>query len=842
MGALSATLKDAMTDIYNFIVQNGKLSNKHSDELKKKRGFNEKTITDNKFFSGGKYLLDIEAQLTERFETEKLIDAGVCIRNEKHLQLAPILQEDRIIIPYLDKKDNAYLLRPHKLGLKGVPIQIYQSKNVTDRHIILTEGEFKAAASVQLGLPAVAIPGIASFSEQHFERLTKFLGENRVKKVTIIFDHEVKDNPKFKNYKQDPFKRYDTEFYAQYMCRLLEKEGFESNIGTLPKTWMIQGKIDIDGALAKKKTREDFDKIMNNAKGFRQFIKDLDKDVQHIILKKNARKYQKKQIRVEFGRYVVTRGHGKNEYDEIISNFTLRIIATHETAEGIVREVVMTNEFGQTSNSFSLSPESMTGPDSFSTFCYSKGNYIWRGKREDLFNIWESEFLMDDGRLIIEPDHIGWVPSEGMFLFGNVAINADGDELRPDNNHIYWTEKKGIKPVPLSVTSGRTQISEGIPYLSFIESPLEEIKQKLSDTIGDNETALCLGWITAVPFLEEVFNNYGCFPFLFVTGRRGSGKSTIAEWLMNFFGLENCGKMASDTTAVSINRYLAYYSSLPLFLDEYRNTKPVVIKNGLLRNAYNRQSAGKGMRSEFGVREAKIRGTLLISGEETPEDNALLTRCIVVYVSEKNRKENHFNWFMSNRTKFSSHILKVLKNKKKLLPRFMEALNEGKQYFVNQGTDERTAVNYAIVAAGYAAAFGDGDVDFAKWITLEAQRVKDQHQEEQAVSVFLEDLIALKTRGVIDSGYWAKKDGKYFLYFHGLYNVWAGEYRKSRGIEPFKAASIRSYLTEEPGFLDINEPVRIKGTLKKCAVFDEGQASEFIQALCDDPMIGDLEK
>lgn len=820
--------------IYDFILQHSKLTEEHRDELEIKRGFSNDTIQKFKFFSGGQYLLEIEEEMISKFDRADLIKSGVFIKPpDKHsVQLSPQILENRVIVPYLDKDGHCYLLRPHKLGLSDVPVEVYQEANI-DRTIIITEGEFKAAAAMQMGFSCIALPGVGSFSSKHYHRLLELLNKHNVSNITIIFDNEIKDDPAFANYKAEPDKRYDSQFYAYYMAKELHREGFSAKVGVLPDAWRKDGKIDIDGALAAGKTPDDIQRIVDDALTHTEYLKSLNDEAKKIILRKNKRRKIKSHVRKEFNHYVATRNiGGKSEYDETISNFIVKIISTHETMEGIIREVVFINEFGEQSSSFSMAPEHMTGADGFSTFCLAKGNYVWQGNKKDLSVIWEAEFLNDDGRHIIEPDHIGWVSGEKMWIFGNVAIDKDGKETRPNKNHVFWTDKKGIKPVPLGVTSGRTQISEGIPYLSLRGVRIDEIKTKLSDTIGDRESSLCLGWISAVPFLEEIFDRYGCFPFLFVTGKRGSGKSTIAEWLMNFFGLENAGKMASDTTQVGLSRYLSYYASLPVFVDEYRNTKNVTCKNGFLRNAYNRQSAGKGIKSAFGVREAKIRGTLLISGEETPEDNALLTRCVTVLVSEKCRKTNHFNWFMNNRTLFSNHILNILKRKNEILKSFMDVLEQGKTYFTENGCDDRTATNYAIVAAGYVAAFGE-DLDFGQWLGEEAVRVKHEYQSENAVEVFWEELLVMKTRGMIDEKYWDVSNGMIYLYFEGLYTIFSEQYRKSRGIEPFKKASIRDYLKEEPGFESVSVNKKIQGLSKSCVVFNEKKATDRVKFLVE---------
>jgi hypothetical protein len=238
-------------------------------------------------------------------------------------------------------------------------------------------------------------------------------------------------------------------------------------------------------------------------------------------------------------------------------------------------------------------------------------------------------------------------------------------------------------------------------------------------------------------------------------------------------------------------------------------------------------------KADFGLREAKVRGTLILAGEETPEDNAMLSRSIVVSVTDRTRVENHYNWFMKNRLKFSYHILDILRRKKGLLPRFIEILDEAKDHFVENGTDDRTAINLAIVAAGYAVSFGDQDIDFADWLTGRAKQAMAENEEEQAVSIFKDYLMAMKTRGLINDHYWTVEDGRIYLYFHGLYEIYAKEYRQARGVEPFKAASIRDYLKEDPGFVSMNHLKRIKGDVKKCIVFDEEKCCEEFRCLTE---------
>jgi hypothetical protein len=380
-------------------------------------------------------------------------------------------------------------------------------------YAILTEGEFKAVAAVQWGFKAIGIPGISSYSDAHFKKLIDFITKAKIKQICIIFDSEKKDDPSLPNYKEEKNKRFDTEFYSYMMAKKIEAEGIDCRIGVLPESWRKNGKADLDGALADGHTVDEIKSIIANSSLHKQFFSDLSKDAKNVLQRKIAQKYFRSHISVNFGKYYATRYRGKNEWDEPISNFTIKIIATHETIEGVVREVILIDEYGNQSSSFALDSVPMSSSGEFKKFCLSKGNFIWQGNDTDMATIWQEQFFEDDGRHIIEPDHIGWIDEEKLFLFGNIAVREDGEDIRPDKSNIFWMKKQGIKPVPISVSTGRTKISEGIPYLNTSKIDIAEVREKLIDSLGKYEAMVALGWLSSVVFMEEVFGEYNCFPF-----------------------------------------------------------------------------------------------------------------------------------------------------------------------------------------------------------------------------------------------------------------------------------------------------------------------------------------
>lgn len=843
-------------------MDHSKLVDAHRDDLLLRRAFGDKIVKDARLFSGGPHNAPLEALLAEKFKEQDLLSCGVFVFDDKQRKsvMNPILLRETntlegvdvpcIVIPYLDREGRAYLLRPHKLGLKGVPCEVYHEAALPEDpgEIIMTEGEFKAIAGNAMGLATIAVPGIQSFSESKFPQLVDMLKKAKVRKIVVVFDNEVKNDPAYpKRYKEEPAKRYDTEFYSYYMATKIEQLGFEVRIGVLPDAWRQDGKIDIDGAMKLGKDRGDMLRVMYDAVPRNEYLSELEPEAKQVVLRKRAQKRTKGNIKKEFNRYIAFRQRGKNSWEEPISNFVIKVVATHDTPEGIKRELEFVNEFGARSHAFTIEADAMSSPDKFRAFCLRKGDFSWKGNLEDLMTIWESEFLMmDEGRFIVEADHVGWVESERIWLFGNVAVSYDAKtgaakEIRPDKNGVFWMDKKGIKNTALSVSAGKSSIEEGVPYLNIgAKVEIADVLEKLSEAIGENEAATALGWVSAVPFMEDVFDYCGSFPFLFITGQTTSGKSTVAEWLMRFFGIDGGGKSISQTTSVAVQRLLAYYSCLPTFLDEYRNSKEILPKTGFLRNVYNRQSSGKGVKADFGLREAKVRGTLVVAGEETPKDAALLSRFIPIFVSRAKRVKNHFNWFQANKGKFSGHFHSILMRRSELGPLFARAFKEAQDRFVAQGIEDRLALNYATVVAGHAVAFGErADKSFADWLVKETALVQREQREERAISVFMDDLIALKSRKMVDDHYWESDASRAYIYFHGLHQIWSEQHKKSSADEAFKQQSLRAYFREEPGFVSMNFLKKIKGQPRRCLVFDLRKCSSEIKILVDQYVDGE---
>ena len=455
----------------------------------------------------------------------------------------------------------------------------------------------------------------------------------------------------------------------------------------------------------------------------------------------------------------------------------INIKANFYTPDGVVRNVELVSEFERTPV-FTLTPAEMSSADSFKKFCFSKGNFIFEGSSSDLMEIWKYEFLRDSGKLIYMPDRIGRLDND-IWLFGNMAIK-DGKEYHPDNDGVIWVDGEGYKPQGFFVASTGTTIESNIPSLSTSDVDIVEISEKLYHSIGGYEAYIGVGWALATIFSQDIFNVYKSFPILFAFGRRSSGKSTYLRWIMNLMGMETEGVGLKDTTNNFIVRALSYYGSLGVWLDEYRNDTYITQKDGLFRSAWNRQVSGKGTNTSYQARGFIVNGTLTLSGEESPKDNGLFTRCIMAQLTAQKRNREHYDWLNRNSVNFSNVMYKLLLNYDENRKKVLQAIAMLRAKFLERKITDRTAENWAIAAATFYVLVKP-DNDFIKWVEQRCQEIKKTGEEEHMLNEFWNDVSFLVSKGKITKDYIKVDDGFMYCWFRGMYDEFSIHYRQKTG-------------------------------------------------------------
>lgn len=805
---------EKLSEIFTQFLEHMPLTDVDRQHLREERGLSDALIDEWGFRSGGKHVARAMELLKEQFSEELLIDAGL-LQDKNGISLIDAsLFAERIIIPYrVADGRGVSVIRPHKRGLRGIAPQVFCDYLLHERpeQVVITEGEFKTLALHAMGIPSIAVPGVSSLSGRYLDKLLGSLQQFGVAHAIISFDNDEKDNPQLREKFKAPNKRYDTEFYAYVMAQKLAENGIRTSIAPLPDAWRIDGKADIDSAWVKLgKTRSDFIKLFSGSLSSADYLKQLPDTAQRVVKRKITAWRSNLPLRRELGKYIIER-YGKDDEvrKEAITNFVMDIKHIYESGGEVTRLVEFVNEYGERSEPFILRPEEM-GADGFRKFCFSKGNYLYKGNgMRELNMILEHEFMESPAVTVQLPRTIGEV-RPGTWLFGNCAIHG-GHIYDLDEDGIAWLDETrgdervqvGYKPQALATDIQGDSVEGAFPILETRPATitLSEVGKKLAEGYGGYDAYLGLGWVLATLFSRNIFTKYKSFPIFFLRGKRRSGKTTFMRFLLQFFGSEQDGMNLPEATAASIMRPLGYYSSLGMWLEEYRNQPQVTRKDGLLRTTYDRQSVGRGVKQAFGTVQYPVRAGLAISGQESPEDNALFSRCVLFNIAETRLNAAALPWLRKHASTFSALTRDILLNYDAHCPAVLSKIAELRERFEKEeGIDNRTAVNWSIFLGALLTFLPELEAEIMPWAMTHCINVAASGDAMDELSQFLQSISVAYVDRLIDEGYvrYDSSKNEIYIWMTGCFTKFAEMHRRQSGRPPFDKSTIISYLREEP--------------------------------------------
>jgi hypothetical protein len=652
-----------------------------------------------------------------------------------------------ILIPYLNDDGTCFYLRPHKGGVSPArdddndddetcsshvycPFLLSSSAAIVEGAAVLCEGEFKAAALHQCGIPAIAIPGTSFVRNRAFRKeLLALLGRFVITDLVICFDNEVKDDPQYpERYKPNPWERYDTQMWAEYIAIDLTHEHFgprkgRVRIGILPDNLRENGKADFDSALSyfvrqqrdvaggTAAARKIFQKVVEDARPQRQARELFPSQSRRIIECKLHRLFYKplvpfggeKELRLANLYHAIGERQLAKAYRSIdgcyyqrekpeqaerklalekanaatkaveqakaagvkgseIRELKLRAKAALEYVHGLpiaVSNFVMTCEFklytsdgkairlvrirnrNDTGKSdgklYRLTGAQMARGPEFMCFCYDTGRADWKGGQRLLTHLCEDLDHYSYMRDIYEVNYYGYHADSGIWFFADCAFGPQGDLIEADANNIFWNAGVGYQ-VDSSVDERGTTFEQGAPLMlaphgakaKDVDFPelFHDLCSDMFCTIGGYDAWLMLGLLFGYAAAPELLK-LGGHPTPWLFGKMSEGKTTIARWLMRIWGFKDLGGVGVDdrTTPVGMNRFLAQYSCLPVWFDEYRRNHNDAQKEAVLRGAFDRNSGAKGIADHSNrTRSARIYTSPMVTGEGSSSDAATRSR------------------------------------------------------------------------------------------------------------------------------------------------------------------------------------------------------------------------
>lgn len=528
-----------------------------------------------------------------------------------------------------------------------------------------------------------------------------------------------------------------------------------------------------------------------------------------------------------------------------LSDFTL-VLKNVYIKEGLEdedrhREVVVRRQDGFLSDPFIVDSETKVGSKLFKVIVAKKADCEWLGMDSDLVGVWRLVYNKVPDRTIRIPRQAGRYPKLNSWIFKNTLITGSGVAVPADDAGVFWAQGRslGVKPGGLS-PQGVNSDADGVPRLDTSLSEAEtrkllgDLVHQLSTNLGSPGVALmALGWLQSnvhSDLLFKVNNGMGIFMFW---GSNGDGKSTIAKWLLNIFGMTEygCTNMTLLKSGVGFLRKAEYYGSLPMFIDEVRGDEASLSNMGLIRAWYDRDGRSIAARDGFGVINQKIRSNLMLAGEDLPPDPATKERLIIVRVHKKGRETiASYKWFQDNVHLFSNIGYRwIIESCNVDEIELLNGIKKIDQTLAAAGCSNRISKNWS--AAGYfgyklAQEFMP-DFDFMDFLSKEGVKEHTQQKSESTLLKFFESVEALQAQdhSRITTSLIGVENNVLHMWFAALFKAVGDD---NRGKDSWSKMAILRALKEEEYFLrdDLKVQLGFAGVRRTVLSIDLNKAPE----------------
>ena len=347
-----------------------------------------------------------------------------------------------------------------------------------------------------------------------------------------------------------------------------------------------------------------------------------------------------------------------NEIPTILTDFVIHINNIYMVDGKRSREMTVIRSDGFRSKPMLLDSETKVSLKAFRSKMADAVDGSYYGSELELASLWRFVYSRSMERLVDIPDYVGDLTYDNVragWLFRNCYIRPTGEVIDKDASGVMWWSGnlRGIRPRSISATledelSPKHKVSV-IPEMN-ITGTIEDIDEAerifvteyVNNFGGDIGRALLMvGWARMVAFSSDVFRYMDSVPFLHAWGGQGTGKTTILTWLLDLYGMGDNGYAALSNlgSTVGFARKMAYYSGLPMCVDEIRAGPEMNAIAGKLRSWYNRSQqdlAASG--SQTMIHERPVRAVLIFGGQDIFTDPALRERCVVVRLSKDGRE------------------------------------------------------------------------------------------------------------------------------------------------------------------------------------------------------------
>ena len=405
------------------------------------------------------------------------------------------------------------------------------------------------------------------------------------------------------------------------------------------------------------------------------------------------------------GRYYSTETVGKRTVEMELSNFVMKSVFHLNNGTNNSQRIIFIQRHSREKHLVEVFSSEMK-PESFETVLKSK-RCTFYGSGYEMKRIFAH--MMDNEKEADILHMIGWHPEHRVYAFADAVVGEDNMLYRVDNlgivdsgSHCYYLPAFGYA----NLLNEDYKIHRLYKFCRGV-TDFRTWSELYYKAYGSNGVIGILFTILTI-YRDIVFDQLGFFPFIFLFGDAGTGKTQFTEKLLRLFGNYVIGTSLNNATTPGLSRTASQKSNSLVYLKEYTNETEEAIQDFIL-TAYDGAGRTIGLKTtDNRTKTYAVRSGLIFDGNHLPtQKTAILTRMILLYFENNTFNTEQTEAFHELKRLaeegFGGVLLEILKLRPAIETNFREVYLQAKQKVRSGKLDipERMMEHLSLIYAMY---------------------------------------------------------------------------------------------------------------------------------------------